>query len=494
MAFVLSLDEGTTSARAALYDEQGSRVSMQSAPVECRYPQPGWVEQDADEIWNAQLYAARLLMDRAGVAASQIVATGITNQRETTVVWERATGRPVAPAIVWQCRRTAPYCAELAQSADAADVTRRTGLVIDAYFSGSKIRWILENVPGARQKARDGELLFGNVDTWLIWKLTNGAAHVTDVTNASRTMLMNLETGEWDGDLLRILDVPRAMLPSIAPSSAVVGTVHPDHFGAEIPIAGIAGDQQAALAGQACFRAGLSKNTYGTGCFALMHTGGHLPVSRHRLLGTRAASTSGSPQFAIEGSVFVAGAAVQWLRDKLGLIQTAAESEAIAASTPGTDGVYLVPAFVGLGAPHWDAGARGILCGLTRSSDRAGIVRATLESIAYQTRELIDAMQADAGGRILELRVDGGAAANNFLMQFQADILDCPIVRPADIETTALGAAYLAGLATGFWKDVAEVENFWRAERRFEPAMDAGTRDRLFSGWKDAVARCRGVT
>jgi glycerol kinase len=467
---------------------------MQSAPVECRYPQPGWVEQDADEIWNAQLYAARLLMDRAGVAASQIVATGITNQRETTVVWERATGRPVAPAIVWQCRRTAPYCAELAQSADAADVTRRTGLVIDAYFSGSKIRWILENVPGARQKARDGELLFGNVDTWLIWKLTNGAAHVTDVTNASRTMLMNLETGEWDGDLLRILDVPRAMLPSIAPSSAVVGTVHPDHFGAEIPIAGIAGDQQAALAGQACFRAGLSKNTYGTGCFALMHTGGHLPVSRHRLLGTRAASTSGSPQFAIEGSVFVAGAAVQWLRDKLGLIQTAAESEAIAASTPGTDGVYLVPAFVGLGAPHWDAGARGILCGLTRSSDRAGIVRATLESIAYQTRELIDAMQADAGGRILELRVDGGAAANNFLMQFQADILDCPIVRPADIETTALGAAYLAGLATGFWKDVAEVENFWRAERRFEPAMDAGTRDRLFSGWKDAVARCRGVT
>jgi glycerol kinase len=494
MAFVLSLDEGTTSARAALYDEQGRRVSMQSAPVECRYPQPGWVEQDADEIWNAQLYAARLLMDRAGVAASQIVATGITNQRETTVVWERATGRPVAPAIVWQCRRTAPYCAELAQSADAADVTRRTGLVIDAYFSGSKIRWILENVPGARQKARDGELLFGNVDTWLIWKLTNGAAHVTDVTNASRTMLMNLETGEWDGDLLRILDVPRAMLPRIAPSSAMVGTVHPDHFGAEIPIAGIAGDQQAALAGQACFRAGLSKNTYGTGCFALMHTGGHLPVSRHRLLGTRAASTSGSPQFAIEGSVFVAGAAVQWLRDKLGLIQTAAESEAIAASTPGTDGVYLVPAFVGLGAPHWDAGARGILCGLTRSSDRAGIVRATLESIAYQTRELIDAMQADAGGRILELRVDGGAAANNFLMQFQADILDCPIVRPADIETTALGAAYLAGLATGFWKDVAEVENFWRAERRFEPAMDAGTRDRLFSGWKDAVARCRGVT
>jgi len=494
MPFVLSLDEGTTSARAALYDEQGRNVAMESAPVHCRYPQASWVEQDADEIWNAQLYAARLLLDHAGVPASEIAAAGITNQRETTVVWERATGRPVAPAIVWQCRRTAPYCAELAQSSAAAEITRRTGLVIDAYFSGSKIRWILENVPGARQMARDGELLFGNVDTWLIWKLTNGAVHATDATNASRTMLMNLETGEWDDDLLRILDVPRVMLPRIAPSSAVVGAVHAEHFGAEIPIAGIAGDQQAALAGQACFRAGLSKNTYGTGCFALMHTGGHLPVSRNRLLGTRAASTDGLPRFAIEGSVFVAGAAVQWLRDKLGLIQTAAESEALAASVPDTGGVYLVPAFVGLGAPYWDAGARGILCGLTRSSDRTHIVRATLESIGYQTRDLIDAMQADAGERILELRVDGGAAANNFLMQFQADILGCPIVRPADIETTALGAAYLAGLATGFWKSVAEVESFWRAERRFEPAMDAATRDRLFSGWKDAVARCRGIT
>jgi len=491
MPFVLSLDEGTTSARAALYDEQGRNRAMKSAPVECRYPQPGWVEQDADEIWNTQLYAARLLLDHTGVQPSEIVAAGITNQRETTIVWERSTGRPIAPAIVWQCRRTASYCAELAQSSAAADITRRTGLVIDAYFSGSKIRWILENVPGARQKAHHGELLFGNVDTWLIWKLTNGAAHVTDATNASRTMLMNLETGEWDEDQLRIFDVPRAMLPRIAPSSAVVGSTAAEHFGAEIPIAGIAGDQQAALAGQACFRAGLSKNTYGTGCFALMHTGSHRPVSRNRLLGTRAASTGSQPQFAIEGSVFVAGAAVQWLRDKLGLIQHAADSEALAASTPDTGGVYLVPAFVGLGAPHWDGAARGIICGLTRSSDRAHIVRATLESIAYQTRELIDAMQADAGERILELRVDGGAAANNFLMQFQADILDCPIVRPADIETTALGAAYLAGLATGFWKSVDEVESFWRAERRFEPAMDESTRDRLFSGWKDAVARCK---
>ena len=492
MPFVLSLDEGTTSARAALYDEQGRSVAIEAAPIECRYPRPGWVEQDADEIWNAQMYAARLLLDHAGVPPSAIVAAGITNQRETTIVWERATGRPVAPAIVWQCRRTADFCAALARSADAAEITRRTGLVIDAYFSGSKIHWILEHLPDARQKARDGELLFGNVDTWLIWKLTNGAVHVTDSTNASRTMLMNLEGGEWDGDLLRIFDVPRPMLPRIVASSEVVGAIAAEHFGGEIPIAGIAGDQQAALAGQACFRPGLSKNTYGTGCFALMHTGGHLPVSRNRLLATRAASNGSRPQYAIEGSVFMAGAAVQWLRDTLGLIRQAADSEALALSIPDTGGVYLVPAFVGLGAPHWDAAARGLLCGLTRSSGRAHIVRATLESIAYQTRELIDAMQADAGERILELRVDGGAAANNFLMQFQADIIGCPIVRPADIETTALGAAYLAGLATGFWKSTEEVESFWRAERRFEPAMDAATRDRLYAGWTDAVMRCRG--
>jgi len=493
MPFVLSLDEGTTSARAALYDEQGRSVAMESAAIQCRYPQAGWVEQDAEEIWNAQLYAARLLLDHAGLPPSQIIAAGITNQRETTIVWDRATGRPVAPAIVWQCRRTAPFCAELARSASASEITRRTGLEIDAYFSGSKIRWTLENTPDGRQRARDGELLFGNVDTWLIWRLTNGAAHVTDPTNASRTMLMNLETGAWDEEMLRILDVPRAMLPRIAPSSGVKGSIVGEHFGAEIPIAGVAGDQQAALAGQACFRAGLSKNTYGTGCFALMHTGGRLPVSRNRLLGTRAASieTDGRPQYALEGSVFVAGAAVQWLRDKLGLIQSAADSEALASSTADTGGVYVVPAFVGLGAPHWDAGARGIITGLTRSSDRAHIVRAALESIAYQTRELIDAMQMDAGECILELRVDGGAAVNNFLMQFQADILGCPIVRPVDVETTALGAAYLAGLAVGFWKSAAEVESFWRAERHFEPAMDESTRDRLFSGWQDAVARCR---
>ena len=491
MPFVLSLDEGTTSARAALYDEQGRNVAMESAPVHCRYPHPGWVEQDAEEIWNAQLYAARLLLDRAGIPAAEIVAAGITNQRETTIVWERATGRPIAPAIVWQCRRTAGYCTELAQSASAPAITQRTGLVIDAYFSASKLRWILDNTSGARQKARDGELLFGTVDTWLIWKLTNGAVHATDPSNASRTMLMNLETGAWDDDMLRIFDVPRNMLPEIVPSSGVAGTAAAEHLGAEIPLAGIAGDQQAALAGQACFRPGLSKNTYGTGCFALLHTGGHPPCSRHRLLATRAASTSNQAQYAIDVSVFVAGAAVQWLRDELGLIQHAADSEALARSIPDTGGVYLVPAFVGLGAPYWDAGARGILTGLTRAAGRAHIVRATLESIAYQTRDLIDAMQADAGEHITELRVDGGAAVNNFLMQFQADILGCPIVRPADVETTALGAAYLAGLATGFWKSTAEVEQFWRAERRFEPEMYAGTRDRLYSGWQEAVARCR---
>jgi glycerol kinase len=488
MALILSLDEGTTSARAALYDEAGRVVSMESMPIACGYPHPGWVEQDAREIWRSQRDAARRLIEKTGIAPRDIVAAGITNQRETTVVWERSTGQPVAPAIVWQCRRTADYCAELAASLDGPPVTAATGLVIDAYFSASKIRWILEHTPEARSKARDGELLFGTVDTWLIWNLTGGAVHATDPTNASRTMLMNLRTGKWDDDLLRIFDVPRAMLPAIRPSSGLVGTT--TAFGAEIPITGIAGDQQAALAGQACFRAGLSKNTYGTGCFALLHTGERMPVSKHRLLATRAAST-GAANFAIEGSVFIAGAAVQWLRDKLGLIATAYDSEALAVSVADNGGVYLVPAFVGLGAPHWDSGARGLLTGITAATSQAHIVRAALESIAYQVRELVAAMEADSGERLRELRVDGGASVNNFLMQFQADILGRPIVRPVDIETTALGAAYLAGLACGFWKNVAEIESFWRADRRFEPQMDLAVRERLFGEWKSAVARCR---
>ena len=490
MTFILSLDEGTTSVRAALYDCEGRNVGMESAPIASRYPQPGWVEQDADEIWRAQIESARRLLDRHRADASEIAGIGITNQRETTVVWDRNTGQPVAPAIVWQCRRTGDFCAELARSSAAAEITRKTGLVIDAYFSASKIRWILDHVPGAMARARAGDLLFGNIDTWLVWKLTGGALHITDSSNASRTMLMDLD-GWWDDDLLRIFDIPRAMLPRIVPSSGVAGYTAAEQLGGEIPIAGIAGDQQAALAGQACFRAGLSKNTYGTGCFALLHTGAHRPVSRNRLLATRAADTGTTPQFAIEGSVFVAGAAVQWLRDELGIIRTAAESEDIAASVASTAGVYFVPAFVGLGAPHWDPAARGILTGLSRATSRAHVVRAALEAIAYQTRELVESMEADAGESLRELRVDGGAAVNNFLLQFQADILGKPIVRPVDVETTALGAAYLAGLATGFWKSLDEMESFWRAERRFEPRMPAAEREDLYTGWRGAVARSR---
>jgi len=488
---VISLDEGTTSARAALYNERGERVAMQSAPFDCHYPQPGWVEQDALAIWDAQLSATRAVLDQSGIAPKDIAACGITNQRETTVVWDRATGRPVAPAIVWQCRRTADFCRELAHSAHAAMIERRTGLVIDAYFSGSKIRWILENVPDARARAQNGELLFGTIDTWLIWNLTGRAVHATDYTNASRTMLMNLATGEWDPELLSLFEVPAVMLPKIVPSSGRVGVIDAGLFGAEIPISGIAGDQQAALAGQACFRAGLSKNTYGTGCFALTHSGGKEPSSTNRLLATRAASFDRTPQFAVEGSVFVAGAVVQWLRDSLGLIATAAESEGVAASVPDTGGVHVVPAFVGLGAPHWDSNARGTISGLTRSSGKAQIVRAALESIAFQSRELVDAMEADCGEPIRELRVDGGAAVNNFLMQFQADILGKPVVRPADVETTALGAAYLAGIAEKVWSGVDEVESFWRVERRFEPAMGEQERAGRLDAWRMAVARAR---
>ena len=488
--FLLSLDEGTTSARAALYDEQGRRLAMESAAIECRYPQPGWVEQDAEEVWRSQVEGARLVAGRTDGGARSIAAVGVTNQRETTIVWERKTGRPVSPAIVWQCRRTAEFCNELAAGALAAEITSKTGLVIDAYFSGSKVRWILENVPGARSKARDGELLFGNVDTWLIWKLTNGAVHVTDYSNASRTMLMDLSTGQWDAGLLDVFGVPRAMLPRMVASSAVVGTAAGEHLGAEIPIAGIAGDQQAALFGQACFQPGLSKNTYGTGCFALMHTGSKRPVSKHRLLATRAASLDGA-QFAVEGSVFIAGAAIQWLRDKLGIIENTSESGPLAQSVEHAGGVYFVPAFVGLGAPHWDSAARGLLTGVTAATGRAEIARAALESIAYQTRELVEAMEADSGEALKELRVDGGAAASDFLMQFQADILGRPIVRPVDPETTALGAAYLAGLAIGFFKGLEELQQFWRAERIYEPRMHGERREELYLGWKKAVARCR---
>jgi glycerol kinase len=487
--YVLSLDEGTTSARAVLYDRQGRPVAMECAAIDSHYPHQGWVEQDPHQIWAAQLDSARRTIAAAGITPADIAAIGITNQRETTLVWDRHTGEPVAPAIVWQCRRTAARCGELAASPAAPGITAKTGLVIDAYFSGSKLEWILNHVPGALARAAAGDLLFGTVDTWLIWKLTNGAVHATDPSNASRTMLMDLAAGTWDPALLALFGVPASMLPGIVPSSGVIGEAAAEHLGAAIPIAGIAGDQQAALVGQACFRAGLSKNTYGTGCFALLHSGGTVPVSRHKLLATRAASTTASPEYAVEGSVFVAGAAVQWLRDQLGLLRTAAESDGIAASVPDTAGVYVVPAFVGLGAPHWNQSARGLISGLTRGTSAAHIVRATLESIAYQTRELVEAMEADSGQRLAELRVDGGATANNFLMQFQADILGRPIVRPADIETTALGAAYLAGLAVDYWSGVAEVESFWRVERTFEPRWDESRREEAFAGWKQAVAR-----
>jgi len=491
MPYVLSLDEGTTSARAAIYNERGEPMAMRSFAFESRWPHAGWVEQDALEIWDAQMQAARAVIAEAGIEPSQIAACGITNQRETTLVWDRNTGVPVSPAIVWQCRRTADFCAELARSPYASLIEKKTGLVIDAYFSASKIRWILENVPGALGRARNGELLFGNIDTWLIWKLTGGAVHVTDITNASRTMLMDLATGEWDKELLGIFNVPPAMLPKIVPSSGRVGHIRAELLGAEIPISGIAGDQQAALAGQACFRPGLSKNTYGTGCFALTHAGDRQPVSTHRLLGTRAASLDSRAQFAVEGSVFVAGAVVQWLRDSMGLISTAAESETVAAGVPDTGGVHLVPAFVGLGAPYWDSNARGTITGLTRGSTKAHIVRAALESIAFQSRELVDAMEADSGETIRELRADGGAAVNNFLMQFQADILGKPVVRPVDVETTALGAAYLAGIAEKVWSGVDEVESFWRVERRFEPRMGDSERAARMEGWCAAVARAR---
>jgi glycerol kinase len=481
--YVLSLDEGTTSARAALYDDQGRRVAMESAPIECLYPQPGWVEQDANSIWTAQLDATRRTLASARVKASAIAGIGITNQRETTVVWDRRSGQPIAPAIVWQCRRTSAYCDALTPR---QLIESKTGLIIDAYFSASKIRWLIDYT-GAHPR----DLLFGNVDTWLIWKLTNGAVHVTDPTNASRTMLMNLATGQWDHELLSVFGLPPEMLPKIVPSSGICGTAAAEHFGSQIPIAGIAGDQQAALFGQACFSPGLTKNTYGTGCFALMHSGATAPVSKNRLLATRAASPNDTAQFAVEGSVFIAGAAVQWLRDKLGLIVSANETEALAASVPDTGGAYLVPAFVGLGAPYWDSNARGILSGITAGTDRARLVRATLESIAFQTRDLVAAMEADTGHRLKELRVDGGAAANNFLMQFQADILGSRIVRPADIETTALGAAYLAGLATGVYKNIGELEQFWKSERVFEPQMPGDRREELLAGWKNAVARCR---
>ena len=491
--YILALDQGTTSSRAILFDRRAKVVSLAQREIRQIYPQPGWVEHDPTEIWESQLAVAREAIASAGVRGSQIAAIGITNQRETTVLWDRATGQPVCNAIVWQCRRSAGICDALKAEGWETPVRARTGLVIDAYFSGSKIRWLLEHVPGLRARAEAGEICFGTVDTWLAWKLSGGRAWVTDYSNASRTMLYNIHQLAWDPNLCGALGVPRAMLPEVRPSSFHYGQSTSDLFGAEIPIAGIAGDQQASLFGQACFSPGMAKNTYGTGCFLLVHTGNRPVASETGLLTTIAASpTEGQAEYALEGSIFIAGAAIQWLRDGLQVISHSAESEALAASVPDTEGVYFVPAFVGLGAPHWDMYARGTILGITRGTTKAHLVRAALEAIAYQSREVLGAALADAGLRLEELRVDGGATANNLLMQFQADVLGTAVVRPVVKEITALGAAYLAGLAVGYWKSREEIAQNWVVDRRFLPEMDATQREELFAGWRRAVTRAAG--
>ena len=489
MSFVLALDQGTTSSRALLFDHAGAVRAIAQAEFRQIFPQPGWVEHDAAEIWATQSGVMHEVLAKAGLGARDVAAIGITNQRETTVLWDRASGAPVAPAIVWQDRRTAPLCDALRAAGHAALIARKTGLVLDAYFSGTKLKWLLDHVPGARARATKGELAFGTIDSWLVWNLTRGAAHVTDPSNASRTLLFDIRKGEWDDELLALLDIPRSVLPRVVPSSATCG--HANFAGIEVPIAGIAGDQQAALFGQACHSPGLAKNTYGTGCFLLMNTGRNAVASANNLLTTVAWQRDGATDYALEGSVFIAGAVVQWLRDGLKLINTAAEIEALASSVPDNGGVYLVPAFAGLGAPHWDAYARGAIFGLTRGATSAHIARAALEAIAFQNVDVLTAMQRDAGITLQELRVDGGATVNNLLMQIQADVLGVPVVRPKVPETTALGAGYLAGLAVGYWKDAADVAANWRVDRIFEPAM---TRDRVeewTAGWKKAVERAK---
>ncbi len=489
--YVIALDQGTTSSRCILFDKDQNIVDLAQREFTQHYPHPGWVEHDPMEIYSSQYGVLMEVLAKSGVDVQEIAGIGITNQRETAIVWDRETGRPVYNAIVWQCRRTAALCEELKQDTAFTDyVQKRTGLLIDAYFSATKIKWILDNVPGARQQAEEGRLLFGTVDTWLIWKLTGGAAHVTDYTNASRTMLFDIEHLCWDKTICDRLGIPMAMLPKVCSCSEVYGTVNIQ--GVEVPIAGIAGDQQAALFGQTCFEAGEAKNTYGTGCFLLMNTGETLVRSRNGLITTIASGVNGRIQYALEGSVFVGGAVVQWLRDELHLITEASDTEYFAKKVPDSAGVYLVPAFTGLGAPYWDMYARGALVGLTRGAGRNHIIRAALESIAYQTGDVLRAMERDAGMPLRELRVDGGASANNFLMQFQADIIGRTLRRPMIRETTALGAAYLAGLATGVWQDLADIRRQWTLDRLYEPEMGEATRTRLQAGWHKAVDRARG--
>ena len=486
--YILSLDQGTTSSRAILFDKSGRIARSSQTEFTQYYPRPGWVEHDADEIWASQLAVARDVVTDAG----SIAAIGISNQRETTVIWDRESGEAIHNAIVWQDRRTAAFCDELKREGFDETILQHTGLVTDAYFSGTKVAWLLDNLPGAREKAEAGQLAFGTIDSYLVWKLSAGRLHITDVSNAARTMLFDIHRGEWAQAILDRLNIPRAILPEVRPCSQLYGECEAAIFGASIPIAGMAGDQQAATFGQAAYQAGMAKNTYGTGCFMLMNTGDTPQSSANNLLTTIAWQVGEAQiQYALEGSIFVAGAAVQWLRDEMKLLKDAAESEGVAASIDSTDGVYVVPAFVGLGAPYWDQYARGAIVGLTRGSGRAQIVRATLESIAYQTRDVVSAMTADSELALEALRVDGGAVVNNFLMQFQADILGVPVQRPAVTETTALGAAYLAGLATGFWRSQDEIASQWQLERSFEPAMSADERDSLYSGWQRAVERAR---
>ena len=491
--YILALDQGTTSSRAILFGHAGSACATVQQEFTQHYPQPGWVEHDPLDIWRTQLAVARDAMAQAGAGASQLAAIGIANQRETTLLWERSSGRPLHNAIVWQDRRTARFCDELKAQGFDRVILERTGLVTDPYFSGTKLHWLLEQVPGARARAERGELAFGTVDSWLIWQLTGGRLHVTDVSNASRTMLYDIHALDWSNAILERLAIPRSLLPRVVASSEALGETEAAHFGAPVLLAGMAGDQQAATFGQACHQAGMAKNTYGTGCFLLLNTGAAPVRSDNNMLTTVAWQLGAAPPlYALEGSVFVAGAAVQWLRDELGLISSAAESAALAASVPDSGGVVVVPAFTGLGAPWWDAYARGAVLGLTRGSGRAQIVRATLESVAYQSRDVVDAMSADAGLALRGLRVDGGAAGNDFLMQFQADILGVAVQRPAITETTALGAAFLAGIAAGFWRDQEEVAGQWRVERVFEPRMSVDERETRYALWRRAVERARG--
>ncbi len=490
--YLMAFDQGTTSSRCILFNEKSEIISVAQKEFTQIYPKAGWVEHDPMEIWSSQVGVAAEAMARIGAKASDISAIGITNQRETTVVWEKSTGKPVYNAIVWQCRRTSEYCDELKASGFDKAIKEKTGLVVDAYFSGTKVRWILENVPGAREKAENGELLFGTIDTWLIWNLTKGKVHVTDYSNASRTLLFNIHTLEWDKEILEKLNIPESMLPEVRPSSYHYGDACIDMFNGTIPIAGIAGDQQAALFGQCCFEEGMVKNTYGTGCFILMNTGEKAVESKNGLLTTIAWGLDGKVEYALEGSVFIAGAAIQWLRDGLRLIDNAAFTEAYANKVEDSNGVYVVPAFVGLGAPYWDQYARGAILGLTRGVEKEHFIRATVESLAYQSNDVIKAMKVDAGVDIKQIRVDGGACANNFLMQFQADILDVEVIRPSIIESTALGAVYLAGLAVGYFKDKEEIAKNASVDRIFTPNMDKEKREKLIAGWNEAVKRTFG--